>query len=374
MLQPIIDFFALRRFFTLRSLRACWWIYLFALAFQLYLALYLHLAHLPGPTFYLWFRVFIWIDAILLPLPVCAAVMTARLLVEVTMEMLSIPRRSATLEENPRSGWQTLEAFVELTPLVTRGWLEAFWRLFLVATAWVVIKNILLGPSIFSSVAGAITYVAAVRLLLEAATRLFLPGTAPAAESGAALPRRFSGFFSARPFLTAGDIKFFWWLYILVELHRLYLRLATFTLVGSLPPALYWYMWDNVIVAPVMTVSTIVTARLFLEVVTLGPPQAGTAFRTPRSFAGALADFIDLRPFFTSSRLRLFWYLFLFTIAADIFGYVSLVPGQQPILHWVPYVMAFLTPLYCAVGVRLLIEAAYARAGTLPNDRHSVPR
>lgn len=153
-----------------------------------------------------------------------------------------------------------------------------------------------------------------------------------------------------------------WWVYIVVELHRLYLRLGTFTLVGSLPPWLYRYMWHNVVVAPLMTLTTIVTVRLFLEVLMLPPREAQTEAakfsHNPRALSDDLSNFINLQPFFTPSRLQIFWWLFLFTIVADVYSYVYLVPGRQAILHWVAYVMDFLKPLYCVVGVRLLIEAA----------------
>jgi hypothetical protein len=365
-LRSVIDFFALRPFFTLRSLRALWWIYILVWGFELYDGLNRRLTHLPGATVFPWFRAFRWLDVALFPLVACAAIMATRLLVEVLMNLLSIPSRNMDLQRRPPSVWQTLEAFVALTPFVTRRWLERFWWFFLIVMGWIVISNVVLGPSILNSILGTVAYVASVRLLLESATRLLRGGAATAAEGDIGAARHVADLFSLQRILTFGSIKVLWWLYILVELHRLFLRLGTVTVVGSLPPSLYRYMWHNVFVAPLMTLITIATARLFLEVLMRESPgvqaEAAEFSRNPPALSDGLSDFINLRPFFTPWRLQLFWWLFLFTILADVYGYVSLVPGQQPISHWVPYVMGFLKPVYCVVGVRLLIEAARREA------------
>lgn len=368
-LRLAIDFFALRPFFTLWSLRVLWWIYIFAWVYELYYDFYRRLGAMPGANFLPWLRVFSWVDLALLPLSACVAIMAARLFLEVIINILSIANRNLDFQRPPRSAWPTLEGFIALTPFVTREWLEFFWRLFLIVTSWVVTANVVLGVSPLSSVLGGVTYAAGVRLLVELAARLLPPGTAAVAESGIKSPPYLATLFSLRPFLTLENIKLFWWLYILVELHRLYLRLGIFTLAGSLPPSLFRYMWHNVVVAPFMTLIIIATVRLYLEVL-MGsepgpleaPSEAAKVSHNSRTLIEGLSNFIDLRPFFMPSRLQLFWWLFLFTILADVYGYVALVPGQQAILHVMPYIMDFLKPMYCIAGVRLLIEAVRVEA------------
>lgn len=93
-LRRVIDFFALQPFFTLWSLRAFWWIYIFVWVFELYDGLYRHIKYMPGAMFYLWFRTFTWVDLAFLPLSACVAIMVVRLLLEVTVSLLPIANRS----------------------------------------------------------------------------------------------------------------------------------------------------------------------------------------------------------------------------------------------------------------------------------------
>jgi hypothetical protein len=365
-LRPAINFFSLQPFFTLSLLRAFWWIYIFAWLFELYSDLYRRLGAMPGENFLPWFRILSWADVALLPLSAFVAIMAARLFIELIINRLSMANQNLDFQRQPRSAWPIVEGFIELTPFVTRDWLESFWRLFLIVSAWTVTANVVLGANALNSILGAVAYAAGVRLLIEAATRLLLPDTAAAiAVSDIRSPRYFARLLLLRPFLTRDNVKLFWWLYILVELHRLYLRLGTFGVPGSLPPSLFRYVWYNVAIAPFVTLIMIGTVHLLLEVL-MGqafgpldaPSEALKVSHSPRTLAQDLSDFVNLRPFFTPARLQLFWGLFLLAILADVYSYISLVPGRQAILHLTLYIKEFLKPLYCVAGVRLLIEGA----------------
>jgi hypothetical protein len=62
-LRRASDFFELRPFFTLWSVRALWWIFLAA---KLY-AFSRGFGPAPPSNFYLWFKIYRWIDIVMSP-------------------------------------------------------------------------------------------------------------------------------------------------------------------------------------------------------------------------------------------------------------------------------------------------------------------
>jgi hypothetical protein len=263
------------------------------------------------------------------------ALVTVRLVLELLIRSLPpLAGREPAPQRQPRSAWQSLHAFVMLEPLVAREWLKVFWWLFLISIVQVVTVNITFGVNRLSSVLGAVVYIAGVRFLIEVAMRLLPAGDGTAAvDSGPRPPQNFAGFFALRPFFTLQTLRLFWWLYIVAELLRLVLHLATYAVAGSFPPSPYRYMWHNVVAAPLMTLVVIATVRLLLEVlIDLTPAlaQSEPATAGARSLLDDLMAFLELRPFFTPWWLQVFWWLFLLTVLADVYGYVSLVPGNNP--------------------------------------------
>lgn len=187
--------------------------------------------------------------------------------------------------------------------------------------------------------------------------------------------RRLTDFFELRPTLSMALLRLCWWLYILLEVERLF-RIDWFRIITS-PNSPSWFLasgWSNAFFTLLRVVVVLATVRLFIDVVLkFITPSRGDPPATPPSWGQEALAFFDLRPFYTRWWLRVFWLLFLLSMLRTI--YIQAVSGAWPFApksleSWFRYAIGFVGPLTWTVGVRLLIEAA---SSPRPRPREPTP-
>ena len=178
--------------------------------------------------------------------------------------------------------------------------------------------------------------------------------------------RRLVDFFELRPFFTLWIVRVVWWLYIFKQIEWLtYIKWTTIIV----PRGPSWFLasgWSNAFFTLLNTMVLLMTARLAIEVLLkfVMPSHDADPPRL-RSWGQEALAFFDLRPFYTSWWLQLFWWLFLLSTLRTLYIYVigNLPWSFQPLsvehwYRWFRFGVGLLGPLTWLVGVRLLIEAA----------------
>jgi hypothetical protein len=177
--------------------------------------------------------------------------------------------------------------------------------------------------------------------------------------------RRLADFLLLRPFFTLWSLRVFWWMYIFVELDRLYRQInQVFHHAEFVPITSTIWNWVNLIHAPIYYFVEITTARLLLDlVVPLIWPALQAQDRPNRhSVLQEIIAFLDFAPFFTPQGLRWFWAFFLLQMLPVLYRSVAWnypdprFDGQIGL--WFDFLIVLLGPLSYVAGVRLLIEAA----------------
>ena len=177
--------------------------------------------------------------------------------------------------------------------------------------------------------------------------------------------RRLADFLLLRPFFTLWSLRVFWWMYIFVELDRLYRQINQVLHHAEFFPitSTIWN-WVNLIHAPFYYFVEIATVRLLLDlVVPLIWPTLKAQIRPNRHFVSQEAiAFLDFASFFTPQGLRWFWGFFLLQMLPVLYRSVAWnypdprFDGQIGV--WFDFLIGLLGPLLYMAGVRLLIEAA----------------
>lgn len=174
--------------------------------------------------------------------------------------------------------------------------------------------------------------------------------------------QRLLDFLELRPFFTMRSLRIFWWMYIAVELRRLYFQIWQIFF-GPV------YRSIQTFINPLDTFMQIAATRLLLEILLAlaaccAAKYGARVLQRSQPAESALAQlraFFDLGPCFTTRLLKIFWFMFLIIQLRAVF--FILQPG---VALWRPDEWAFdvwgtmLTQLvyvtaYTA-GMRLLVE------------------
>lgn len=177
-LRRLDDFLLLRPFFTLWSLRVCWWTYIFVELARLYQQMYqvLHHADFVPITSKIWD----WINLVHAPIYYLVEIATARLLLD-----LAAPLIWASVQAHDRpvrqSVWQEAAAFLDFAPFFTPQGLRWFWLFFLLQMLPVLYRSAgwFPDPDLYNRIhtwfdflfnfGGPLLQIAGVRFLIEAA-------------------------------------------------------------------------------------------------------------------------------------------------------------------------------------------------------------
>ncbi len=127
--RRLIDFFELRPFFTLWSLRVVWWLYIFFELEKLFRYNWFRI--ITGPSAPSWFLASGWSNAFFTLLRVLVLLAIVRLLLDVLLKFLMSSRGPEA--RAPRSWGQDAVAFLDLRPFYTPWWLQVFWWLFVLS-------------------------------------------------------------------------------------------------------------------------------------------------------------------------------------------------------------------------------------------------
>jgi hypothetical protein len=172
-------------------------------------------------------------------------------------------------------------------------------------------------------------------------------------------------FLELRPFFTLRLIRVFWWLYLAVQLQRLWFEIMQ--LAVSSHAAIQAY------INPLDTLVLVMSVRLLLEIVlsltayctTKSGARVLQRVQASSSPAARLAAFFTLDAFFTPPLLAIYWGLFLILqLRLLLFVLQSAVPmlmsGEGGAVVWDGLLIQLIFIAAYTAGIRLMVEVELA--------------